>query len=245
MYSRAVRVLRALFRLEGWRAQGTPAPAPAVYVVHHQNMAGPIRAVAHLPLEGHIWALEVFCNAKTCFAQYYGYTFTKRFGMPKPLAFVCAKLVSGAVSGIVRGCGAIPVYRGRREIVETMRLSQQVLEKGENIILCPDCGLFQQRRRNWRSVRGLPSFGKGLSPRHGQAPCLCAGGPVCAHKARAHGRAHPLCERRALCAAEGAGGAAPAPGHHRAVHAARISAARKAKQLKTGKFCVIIDMSYQ
>mgnify|MGYP001623054512 CR=1 FL=1 len=138
MYSRAVRVLRALFRLEGWRAQGTPAPAPAVYVVHHQNMAGPIRAVAHLPLEGHIWALEVFCNAKTCFAQYYGYTFTKRFGMPKPLAFVCAKLVSGAVSGIVRGCGAIPVYRGRREIVETMRLSQQVLEKGENIILCPD-----------------------------------------------------------------------------------------------------------
>ena len=58
--------------------------------------------------------------------------------MPKPLAFVCAKLVSGAVSGIVRGCGAIPVYRGRREIVETMRLSQQVLEKGENIILCPD-----------------------------------------------------------------------------------------------------------
>ena len=138
MYSRAVRVLRALFRLEGWRAQGKPAPAPAVYVVHHQNMAGPIRAVAHLPLEGHIWALEVFCNAKTCFAQYYGYTFTKRFGMPKPLAFVCAKLVSGAVSGIVRGCGAIPVYRGRREIVETMRLSQQVLEKGENIILCPD-----------------------------------------------------------------------------------------------------------
>ena len=101
-------------------------------------LAGPIRAVAHLPLEGHIWALEVFCNAKTCFAQYYGYTFTKRFGMPKPLAFVCAKLVSGAVSGIVRGCGAIPVYRGRREIVETMRLSQQVLEKGENIILCPD-----------------------------------------------------------------------------------------------------------
>ena len=58
--------------------------------------------------------------------------------MPKPLAFVCAKLVSGVVSGIVRGCGAIPVYRGRREIVETMRLSQQVLEKGENIILCPD-----------------------------------------------------------------------------------------------------------
>ena len=111
MYSRTVRVLRALFRLEGWRAQGTPAPAPAVYVVHHQNMAGPIRAVAHLPVEGHIWALAPFCDAKACFAQYYGYTFTKRFGMPGPLAFVCAKLVSGAVSGIVRGCGAFPSRR--------------------------------------------------------------------------------------------------------------------------------------
>ena len=138
MYSRTVRVLRALFRLEGWRAQGTPAPPPAVYVVHHQNMAGPIRAVAHLPVEGHIWALAPFCDAKACFAQYYGYTFTKRFGMPGPLAFVCAKLVSGAVSGIVRGCGAIPVHRGSRDIVETMRLSQQALERGENIILCPD-----------------------------------------------------------------------------------------------------------
>ena len=49
MYSRAVRVLRALFRLEGWRAQGTPAPAPAVYVVHHQNMAGPIRFADGVP----------------------------------------------------------------------------------------------------------------------------------------------------------------------------------------------------
>lgn len=138
MYSRGVRALRVLFRLEGWRAQGTPAKAPAVYVVHHQNMAGPIRAVAHLPLEAHVWALAPFCDAKACFRQYYGYTFTQRFGMPKPLAFLCAKLVSGAVSGIVRGCGAIPVYRGSKDIVKTMRLSQQVLEKGENILLCPD-----------------------------------------------------------------------------------------------------------
>ncbi len=138
MYSRAVRVLRVLFRLEGWHAQGTPASAPAVYVVHHQNMAGPIRAVAHLPLEAHVWALAPFCDAKACFHQYYGYTFTKRFGMPKPLAFICAKLVSGAVSGIVRGCGGIPVYRGSKDIVKTMHLSQQALEKGENILLCPD-----------------------------------------------------------------------------------------------------------
>lgn len=192
MYSRTVRVLRALFRLEGWRAQGTPAPAPAVYVVHHQNMAGPIRAVAHLPVEGHIWALAPFCDAKACFAQYYGYTFTKRFGMPGPLAFVCAKLVSGAVSGIVRGCGAIPVHRGSRDIVETMRLSQQALERGREHHPLPGCRLRQQRGRDRCGIRGLSASGKGILPRHGPPPCLCAGGPARAHKARAHGRGYPL-----------------------------------------------------
>ena len=40
---------RVLGRCSGWRAgarRGTPAPAPAVYVVHHQNMAGPSRCGA-------------------------------------------------------------------------------------------------------------------------------------------------------------------------------------------------------
>ena len=203
-------------------------------------MAGPIRAVAHLPLEGHIWALEVFCNAKTCFAQYYGYTFTKRFGMPKPLAFVCAKLVSGAVSGIVRGCGAIPVYRGRREIVETMRLSQQVLEKGENIILCPDVDYSSSAAEIGAVYEGFLHLEKGYHRATGKHLAFVPVGLYAPTKRVRMGEPIRFADGVPFARQN-----APAPGHHRAVHAARISAARKAKQLKTGKFCVIIDISYQ
>ena len=112
--------------------------------------------------------------------------------MPGPLAFVCAKLVSGAVSGIVRGCGAIPVHRGSRDIVETMRLSQQALERGENIILCPDVDYASSAAEIGAVYEGFLHLEKAYSPRHGPPPCLCAGGPARAHKARAHGRGYPL-----------------------------------------------------
>ena len=48
----------------------TPLPEqPCVYVVHHQNLFGPIHAVACLP-ESHMWVYWKFCRRKSCFDQY-------------------------------------------------------------------------------------------------------------------------------------------------------------------------------
>lgn len=134
------RASQSLYRAlhPGWKAQGQVPNGPAVYLVHHQNMAGPIYTVAFLPVRAHLWVLDVFMLRKPCFNQYYKYTFTQRFGWPKPLALCVAGLLCVIVPPFMRCFGTIPVYRGRQDIGKTMEASQKALARGESIILCPD-----------------------------------------------------------------------------------------------------------
>ncbi|MEI3013581.1 MAG: hypothetical protein V8T36_01790 [Ruthenibacterium lactatiformans] len=65
--------------LHRWDTSGAQkAQPPAVYVVHHRNMSGPVHTLALLPDEPRPWVLHVFLDRHECFAQYYGYTFRKR-----------------------------------------------------------------------------------------------------------------------------------------------------------------------
>lgn len=141
IYNPLGRVLRWLYVKcrPGWTVQCKEAlPPQAVYLVHHQNMAGPVNAVAYLPVDVRIWALEPFLNQRQCFEQFYNYTFTQRFKWPRPFAYAAAGLLSLVVPPVVRGLGAIPVYRGGVGSLTTMRASVQDLANGESILLCPD-----------------------------------------------------------------------------------------------------------
>lgn len=113
-------------------------PEPAVYVVHHQNMRGPILSLAWFDLPARPWALSVFCSRKSCFEQYYNYTFTKRFGMPRLVALVLAFPLSFFISTLMNSMGAIPVFRGSREIIKTFKESVASLIQGENLLIFPD-----------------------------------------------------------------------------------------------------------
>ncbi len=149
IYSISIRGLRALIRktaMRGWTVEGDgqwesagPAEAgPAVYVVHHQNLLGPVCAAALMPEEARLWVLHVFCSRRACFEQYYGYTFTQRFGWVRPAAFAAAGLLSLCIPRFLHGLGAIPVYRGTREIRRTVDRSLSALLSGESLIICPD-----------------------------------------------------------------------------------------------------------
>ncbi|AHF06488.1 glycerol acyltransferase [Desulfitobacterium metallireducens DSM 15288] len=111
---------------------------PVVYVVHHQNLRGPILSIAWLNIPVHLWVLSVFSDQRTCFRQFYDYTFTQRRGIPKGLAAVIAYPVSVWVSGIMQGMNAIPVFRGSRAIAKTFNQSLKALINGENLLICPD-----------------------------------------------------------------------------------------------------------
>jgi hypothetical protein len=115
-----------------------PVGSPAVYLVHHQNLRGPLLTCVWFDKPVRPWALHVFCDRATCFQQYYHYTLTERMGLPKWLAYIPARLMSALVSGLMPHLKAIPVYRGTQAIYKTFRQSLAALRHGDDLLIIPD-----------------------------------------------------------------------------------------------------------
>lgn len=177
------------FFLPKWHVEGTVPTGPVVYVVHHQNMYGPIHTVAALP-DVHIWALHVFTDPATCFDQYYNYTFTKRFGWPRPLAFCVSGVLSLFIPLLMRGIGAVPVHRKSLAVRETMRQSEALLARGESLVICPDVDYSADSAAMGETYTGFLALGDAYERKTGQAlrfvpvhcsannKALCLGAPV-------------------------------------------------------------------
>lgn len=133
-------VSRAFVRLKlgRWTVEVPPPEGPTVYVCRHGNMMGPIATLSWLPFPARPWVLHVFTQRETCQAQYRDYTFSARFGLPKPLAAVLAWAVSGYVSALMKSLCAIPVYRGTARIGETFRETAAALRAGDPVLVFPD-----------------------------------------------------------------------------------------------------------
>lgn len=134
------RALRGLYRFgnPAWKcAPMDSLPRGAVYVIHHQNMFGPVRAIGLLPRDMHMWSLECFFDREACYDQFYRYTFTERFGWPKPFAQGLAGLLSVLVPAVLRSFGGIAVRRGDASLT-SIRESLALLANGEDIAICPN-----------------------------------------------------------------------------------------------------------
>ncbi len=119
-------------------AAGKPFEGPAVYVVHHNNLKGPVNTILWHPAQFHLWSLGSFYTQKSCFELYYKFTFTERYGMNKVKAAVLAYPSSIAIPQIYKQGNHIPVYRGEKRIIETFKITVDYLKKGEKVLLCPD-----------------------------------------------------------------------------------------------------------
>lgn len=109
-----------------------------VYISSHQNLFGPFMMLHSFPKEIRTWILHVFLEQKLCFQQYRDYTFTKRFRMPKMLATLLAYPISFFIPKLLKSGKGIPVYRGSKKIVKTLKESVDALKANENIALFPD-----------------------------------------------------------------------------------------------------------
>jgi hypothetical protein len=114
------------------------AEDPAVYIVPHQNLFGPIHTMALLSKETRLWTLHVFLNQRECFRQLYDYTFSERYGWPNGWAGFLAGLLSLIVPGFLRSFGCVPVYRNTRNIHMTINRTLEALFAKESILICPD-----------------------------------------------------------------------------------------------------------
>ena len=121
-----------------WTAEVELPQGPTVYVSSHSNLRGPLTALAYLPFPTRPWVLHVFTDRETCRAQYRDYTFSVRFGLPKPLASGLAWAVSGYVSALMGSLGAVPVYRGTVKAGQTLKASVAALRAGDSLLIFPD-----------------------------------------------------------------------------------------------------------
>ena len=121
-----------------WSVQAPPPEGPTVFVCSHGDMAGPLATQCWLPFPTRPWVLHVFLSREECRRQYRDYTFTQRFGLPRPAAVLLAWAVSGYASALVRSVGAIPVYRGSARLKETFRRTVEALQAGDPVIVFPD-----------------------------------------------------------------------------------------------------------
>lgn len=136
MFAHTARFVYKIFK--PYKVEGKIPDSPTVFIVHHQNMSGPVHAILTLPKPAHLWGLKVFFDRKECYNQYVNYTFTERFGMPRVLASPLAFIISLAVPMVMHSFSAIPVYRSSREILKTFQSSGDALLRGENLIISPD-----------------------------------------------------------------------------------------------------------
>ncbi|MDL2318868.1 hypothetical protein LJC74_07345, partial [Eubacteriales bacterium OttesenSCG-928-A19] len=140
LYSAFARVLRTGFQIlhPRWRAdrEGYPQGA-AIFIVHHQNMFGPVHFMGLAHVQAHMWSLHCFLDREKCFDQYYGYTFQTRYGWPEPVSRLAARVLSYVVPLTLRSLDAFPVYHDATNII-TMRKSLDAFKRDEPIVICPD-----------------------------------------------------------------------------------------------------------
>ncbi len=121
-----------------WTVDVPTPDGPTAYVCNHKNMLGPLACQACLPFPPRPWVLQGFCARKSCEKQFGEYTFSQRYGYPRPVAKALAFIVSGFVSALVRSVGSIPVYRGTSRIVETFHASVEALREGDSVMIFPN-----------------------------------------------------------------------------------------------------------
>lgn len=110
---------------------------PAVYIVHHQNLRGPVTVLGCFPQFLRPWIFHVFLTRRECYRHFIDYTFTERFGLPKILASIIVWPISFFIPKLMQVIGAIPVYRDRRAVT-TFKQSISALADGQSLLICPD-----------------------------------------------------------------------------------------------------------
>lgn len=138
LFTTCQKIARVIFPKFTIENKKRPATEPVVYVSHHQNLFGPFMTLLWYPEHIHCWMLHVFLDRKTCYDHYMNYTFTRRFGWPKFIARPVAFLIAHFVPRLLQSGKGIPVYRGSRKILATIRESVDKLKDGESIIIFPD-----------------------------------------------------------------------------------------------------------
>ena len=118
--------------------QQEPIHAPVVYVSRHQNFYAPLQMMFWFPESLRFWILDNFFERKACLDQYAVHVFHKRMKLPMPIAKLAATPIALVLPIFFHSACSIPVHRGTKAIIRTLKESVKTLESGHSIAIFID-----------------------------------------------------------------------------------------------------------
>lgn len=137
IYYRVLKKLVNLFTAK-YHFDVQPPTSPCVYICRHKNTKGALKVMKSLTFDAHPFMLSVFQSFKSTFKQFYGYTFTKRFKLPKFIAFFPAFFCALVIAPLYKSSKAIPTHRKGAKALTTLKTANDYLLQGESVIIFPD-----------------------------------------------------------------------------------------------------------
>ena len=136
-YFKFIRFLLRTFTKE-YSTSVTKSTEPKVYVCRHLNMHGAITTLKTFNFEVRPLMLGIFFSFKGAFNHFFNYTFTKRYKLPKFLAFLPSIVLALLTVPLTKSVGAIPVYRNSTKAFVTLKQTVKYLLNGESVIIFAD-----------------------------------------------------------------------------------------------------------
>ncbi len=138
-------------------------------------MHGPYTTLKFMKKPFRPLVLNAFFTYKTCKKQFRDYTFSKRGGMPRPVAAICATVAAFVVAPLARSVRAIPVYRGKTtDALRTFRAVVAALENGDRLMVYPDMEYTAEAEKKSDIYDGFLSFDRYYFRKTGKrVPFVC------------------------------------------------------------------------
>lgn len=119
-------------------ADNLPERGPAVFVSNHLGALGPIAVGASIPLRLHAWIHGDMLDPLLA-ADYLRRDFLEgQLHLPPPLSDWLARGISKIHVPLLRAVGCVPVRHAPEGLLETFRLSVDLLARGECLLIFPE-----------------------------------------------------------------------------------------------------------
>lgn len=119
-------------------AENLPERGPAVFVSNHLGALGPIAVGASIPLRLHAWIHASTLDPHLA-PDYLRRDFVEpQLHIPPPFSLWLAHVISKIHIPLLRAVGGIPVYHTPAGLLETFRLSVDLLEQGNFLLIFPE-----------------------------------------------------------------------------------------------------------
>ena len=162
--------LRLFYRRKVIGGEKVDSSQPSVFVCNHGFTSGPISAVLYFPFPFRVWINSTMLNCKEAAASMEdsfrdNFKLVGRWGRK---AF--CRVASWLVCRVLKSFDHIPVYKGySRKTIETITLSVDALERGENLLIFPekpDDGYDDETFREFNT--GFATLGRAYYKRTGR-----------------------------------------------------------------------------